>query len=145
MGSVVQLPTNFGHEMRASLRCRLLKAYDQVLIFLCLKVRRHLPACTMRYSQDFTIEIISKILDIWIYIIQDILDNLVFLQHWFVKFPQYLSRDLFIIGESYAGHYVPQLAELMIQFNKNEKLFNFKGIVLCNPVSEFSTGFNLKG
>ncbi|KAF8404340.1 hypothetical protein HHK36_009223 [Tetracentron sinense] len=109
MGSVVQLPTNFGHEMRASLRCRLLKAYDQVLIFLCLKVRRHLPACTMRYSQAR--------------------DNLVFLQHWFVKFPQYLSRDLFIIGESYAGHYVPQLAELMIQFNKNEKLFNFKGIV----------------
>ncbi|KAF8378062.1 hypothetical protein HHK36_029396 [Tetracentron sinense] len=70
------------------------------------------------------------------------MDNLVFLQHWFVKFPQYINRDLFITGESYAGHYVPQLAELMIQFNKKEKLFNVKGIALGNPVLEFSTDFN---
>lgn len=28
------------------------------------------------------------------------------------------------------GHYVPQLAELMLQFNKNDKLFNLKGIVV---------------
>ncbi|RVW29217.1 Serine carboxypeptidase-like 45 [Vitis vinifera] len=55
-------------------------------------------------------------------------DNLVFLQKWLLKFPQYKNRDLFITGESYAGHYVPQLAELMLQFNKKEKLFNLKGI-----------------
>lgn len=30
-------------------------------------------------------------------------DNLVFLQRWFVKFPQYRNRSLFIAGESYAG------------------------------------------
>ncbi|CAL5414684.1 unnamed protein product [Camellia sinensis] len=30
-------------------------------------------------------------------------DNLVFLQRWFLKFPQYMHRDLFITGESYAG------------------------------------------
>ncbi|KAF8390732.1 hypothetical protein HHK36_025259 [Tetracentron sinense] len=70
------------------------------------------------------------------------MDNLVFLQNWFVKFPQYMNRDLFITGESYAGHYVPQLAELMIQFNKKEKLFNLKGIALGNPVLEFATDFN---
>lgn len=28
------------------------------------------------------------------------------------------------------GHYIPQLAELMIQFNKKEKLFNLKGIAV---------------
>ncbi|XP_073014091.1 serine carboxypeptidase-like 45 [Typha latifolia] len=69
-------------------------------------------------------------------------DNLVFLQHWFEKFPQYKDRDLYITGESYAGHYVPQLAELMVEFNKNQKLFNLKGIALGNPVLEFYTDFN---
>lgn len=69
-------------------------------------------------------------------------DNLIFLQRWFDKFPQYRHRDLFITGESYAGHYVPQLAKLMIQFNENHKLFNLKGVALGNPVLEFSTDFN---
>ncbi|CAK8544816.1 unnamed protein product [Lathyrus sativus] len=69
-------------------------------------------------------------------------DNLIFLQNWFVKFPEYRNRSLFIVGESYAGHYVPQLAELMLQFNKKEKLFNLKGIALGNPVLEYATDFN---
>ncbi|KAJ4711495.1 Carboxypeptidase [Melia azedarach] len=69
-------------------------------------------------------------------------DNLVFLQNWFVKFPQYRNRSLFVTGESYAGHYIPQLAELMLEFNKKEKLFNLKGIALGNPVLEFATDFN---
>ncbi|KAK0574887.1 hypothetical protein LWI29_030477 [Acer saccharum] len=69
-------------------------------------------------------------------------DNLVFLQRWFDKFPQYRNRSLYITGESYAGHYVPQLAELMLLFNKKEKLFNLKGIALGNPVLEFATDFN---
>ncbi|EES10676.1 hypothetical protein BDA96_06G064600 [Sorghum bicolor] len=69
-------------------------------------------------------------------------DNLKFLQGWFAKFPQYKGRDLYITGESYAGHYVPQLAQRMVEFNKKEKLFNLKGIALGNPVLEFSTDFN---
>ncbi|MQL79531.1 hypothetical protein Taro_011975, partial [Colocasia esculenta] len=69
-------------------------------------------------------------------------DNLVFLQRWFLKFPQYKDRDLFIAGESYAGHYVPQLAQLMVLFNKREKTFNLRGIALGNPVLEFATDFN---
>ncbi|CAO2829666.1 unnamed protein product [Amaranthus hypochondriacus] len=70
-------------------------------------------------------------------------DNLEFLQKWFIKFPQYQNKSLFITGESYAGHYVPQLAELMLQFNQKEKLlFNLKGIALGNPVLEFTTDFN---
>ncbi|KAG2706474.1 hypothetical protein I3843_05G093400 [Carya illinoinensis] len=69
-------------------------------------------------------------------------DNLVFLRKWFDRFPLYRNRSLFITGESYAGHYVPQLAELMLQYNKKEKLFNLKGIALGNPVLEFATDFN---
>ncbi|KAI3746610.1 hypothetical protein L6452_09047 [Arctium lappa] len=66
-------------------------------------------------------------------------DNLVFLHKWFLKFPQYKQRDLFITGESYAGHYIPQLAELIVRFNKKQKLFNLKGIALGNPVLEYAT------
>ncbi|KAK6160470.1 hypothetical protein DH2020_003851 [Rehmannia glutinosa] len=69
-------------------------------------------------------------------------DNLVFLQNWFLKFPQYRNTNLYIAGESYAGHYIPQLAELMLQFNKKEKMFNLKGIALGNPVLEFATDLN---
>ncbi|VAH31917.1 unnamed protein product [Triticum turgidum subsp. durum] len=69
-------------------------------------------------------------------------DNLRFLEGWFAKFPQYKGRDLYIAGESYAGHYVPQLAQRMVEFDDKEKLFNLKGIALGNPVLEFSTDFN---
>ncbi|XP_062110705.1 serine carboxypeptidase-like 45 [Humulus lupulus] len=69
-------------------------------------------------------------------------DNLVFLHRWLLKFPEFGNRSLYITGESYAGHYVPQLAELMLQFNKKKKIFNLKGIALGNPVLEFATDFN---
>ncbi|KAJ1275663.1 hypothetical protein BS78_05G152900 [Paspalum vaginatum] len=70
------------------------------------------------------------------------MDNMVFLQRWLQKFPQYKGRDLYIAGESYAGHYIPQLAEAMVEFNKKDKVFNLKGIALGNPVLEFTTDFN---
>ncbi|KAJ4978010.1 hypothetical protein NE237_008790 [Protea cynaroides] len=69
-------------------------------------------------------------------------DNLAFLQGWFLKFPEYKKRDFFVTGESYAGHYVPQLALLIVQFNKKEKLFNLKGISLGNPLLDYTTDFN---
>ncbi|XP_009599118.1 serine carboxypeptidase-like 45 [Nicotiana tomentosiformis] len=69
-------------------------------------------------------------------------DNVVFLQRWFNKFPQYRNSNLFLTGESYAGHYVPQLAKLMIELNQMKKLFNLKGVALGNPVLEFATDFN---
>ncbi|XP_073130468.1 serine carboxypeptidase-like 45 isoform X1 [Henckelia pumila] len=70
------------------------------------------------------------------------LDNLMFLRNWFFKFPQYKDRSLYITGESYAGHYIPQLAKLMLQFNVKEKVFNLKGIALGNPVLEYATDLN---
>ncbi|OWM73093.1 serine carboxypeptidase-like 45 [Punica granatum] len=65
-------------------------------------------------------------------------DNLVFLENWLKKFPQYKSRDLYIAGESYAGHYVPQLAQLVVQSKK----LNLKGIAIGNPLLEFNIDFN---
>ncbi|KAE8125151.1 hypothetical protein FH972_019985 [Carpinus fangiana] len=66
-------------------------------------------------------------------------DNLVFLERWFTKFPEYKGREFFITGESYAGHYVPQLANLIIQ---SKAKFNLKGIAIGNPLLEFNTDFN---
>ncbi|KAH8506724.1 hypothetical protein H0E87_013502 [Populus deltoides] len=66
-------------------------------------------------------------------------DNLVFLERWFDEFPEYKGRDFFITGESYAGHYVPQLATLIVQ---SKAKFNLKGIAIGNPLLEFNTDFN---
>lgn len=96
-------------------------------------------------------------------------DNLLFLRNWFTKFPQYRNRSLFIAGESYAGillqlqlvtrcsfylflfpvddtvyiktgHYIPQLAQLMLEFNKKDHLFNLKGIAVsgCMTIKNIS-------
>ncbi|KGN63441.1 hypothetical protein Csa_014214 [Cucumis sativus] len=69
-------------------------------------------------------------------------DNLIFLRRWFDQFPHYKHRDLFLTGESYAGHYIPQLARLMTELDKKKKLLNLKGIALGNPVLEYATDLN---
>ncbi|WCJ41540.1 Serine carboxypeptidase 1 [Euphorbia peplus] len=61
-------------------------------------------------------------------------DSYVFLVNWLERFPQYKSRDFFITGESYAGHYVPQLAYTILKNNKkrNASIINLKGIAIGN-------------
>ncbi|WCJ33313.1 serine carboxypeptidase-like 45 [Euphorbia peplus] len=66
-------------------------------------------------------------------------DNVVFLQNWFLKFPEYKDRPFFITGESYAGHYVPQLGKLILDLGLK---FNFKGIAIGNPLMEFNGDIN---
>ncbi|XP_019167207.1 PREDICTED: serine carboxypeptidase-like 45 isoform X2 [Ipomoea nil] len=63
-------------------------------------------------------------------------DNLRFVLEWFKKFPQYRNSDLYLTGESYAGHYIPQLADLMLKYNKkkNIRAFKLKAIALGNPL-----------
>ncbi|XP_057425077.1 serine carboxypeptidase 1-like [Lotus japonicus] len=63
------------------------------------------------------------------------IDSYTFLLHWLERFPQYKTRDLFITGESYAGHYVPQLANIILSKNKldkNHPIINLKGIAIGN-------------
>ncbi|XVE70010.1 hypothetical protein DITRI_Ditri10aG0037500 [Diplodiscus trichospermus] len=61
-------------------------------------------------------------------------DSYVFLLNWLERFPQYKTRDFFIAGESYAGHYVPQLAYYILSKNKNtnQTIINLKGIAIGN-------------
>ncbi|MED6189185.1 Serine carboxypeptidase-like 32 [Stylosanthes scabra] len=57
-----------------------------------------------------------------------------FLHNWFLKFPSYRTRTFYIAGESYAGKYVPELAELIYDRNSDPSLhINLKGILLGNP------------
>ncbi|KAI3725803.1 hypothetical protein L1987_65597 [Smallanthus sonchifolius] len=61
-------------------------------------------------------------------------DAYVFLVNWLERFPQYKTRDFYITGESYAGHYVPQLAYTILINNKktNQTIINIKGIAIGN-------------
>ncbi|VAH05904.1 unnamed protein product [Triticum turgidum subsp. durum] len=48
---------------------------------------------------------------------------------WFQRFPQHKMKEFYIAGESYAGHYIPQLANLIVDENKKasrENYINFK-------------------
>ncbi|KAL1210523.1 Serine carboxypeptidase 24 [Cardamine amara subsp. amara] len=65
-------------------------------------------------------------------------DNLIFLIKWLSKFPQYKYRDFYIAGESYAGHYVPQLAKKIHDYNKgfSKPIINLKGFMVGNAVTD---------
>ncbi|XP_022145073.1 serine carboxypeptidase-like 34 [Momordica charantia] len=69
-------------------------------------------------------------------------DSYIFLVNWFRRFPQFKSHDFYIAGESYAGHYVPQLSEVI--FDKNKKIakkhrINFKGFMIGNALLDDET------
>ncbi|KAI3469250.1 hypothetical protein Pfo_025913 [Paulownia fortunei] len=73
-------------------------------------------------------------------------DTYNFLVKWLKRFPQFKGHEFFISGESYAGHYVPQLAELVYDRNKNRKKYpyiNLKGFIVGNP--ETNDYFDYKG
>ncbi|CAN4080596.1 unnamed protein product [Withania somnifera] len=69
------------------------------------------------------------------------IDNFVFLLNWIQRFPEYKKRDFYIAGESYAGHFVPQLAEMILHHNKlaNKTLINLKGVMIGNAVINYET------
>lgn len=59
-----------------------------------------------------------------------------FLQHFLSAFPRFQSLPFYIVGESYAGHFVPAFAQRIIQGNKEAgaiwPLINLKGIGIGN-------------
>ncbi|XP_042380495.1 serine carboxypeptidase II-3-like isoform X1 [Zingiber officinale] len=65
------------------------------------------------------------------------IDSLAFLLNWFERFPEYKGREFFIAGESYAGHYVPQLALAILHHNDSN--INLKGIAIGNGVINYET------
>ncbi|KAF4346706.1 hypothetical protein F8388_024249 [Cannabis sativa] len=73
-------------------------------------------------------------------------DSYAFLNGWFQRFPAFKSHDFYIAGESYAGHYVPQLADLIYKRNKGagkeNSFINLKGFMIGNAVINDETDSN---
>ncbi|BAT79734.1 Serine carboxypeptidase [Vigna angularis] len=65
-------------------------------------------------------------------------DNLAFLLKWFERFPQYRRNDFLIVGESYGGHYVPQLSQVIVRYNSasKENAINLKGFMVGNALTD---------
>ncbi|KAM7259927.1 hypothetical protein ACFE04_015668 [Oxalis oulophora] len=63
-------------------------------------------------------------------------DAYIFLVNWLDRFPQYKTRYFFITGESYAGHYAPQLANIILLMNNKKNTtqttINLKGIAMSS-------------
>src|SRR5699024_6627153 len=57
--------------------------------------------------------------------------NLQALRSFYRKFPRLLQNTFYLAGESYAGIYVPLLAEQLLD---HKFPVNFKGILLGNPL-----------
>jgi len=62
-------------------------------------------------------------------------DLYMFLQEFFQLYPQYSKLDFFVLGESYAGHYVPAFGYRIFTGNQNKDgpfYINLKGIAIGN-------------
>ncbi|KAJ4831607.1 hypothetical protein Tsubulata_014820, partial [Turnera subulata] len=68
-------------------------------------------------------------------------DSYTFLVNWLERFPEYKNREFYLAGESYAGHYVPQLAQTIIHNNNNNPRtkINLRGIAIANPYIDYET------
>ncbi|CAN6214759.1 unnamed protein product [Urochloa humidicola] len=65
-------------------------------------------------------------------------DSLAFLLKWLERFPQYKGREFYLTGESYAGHYVPQLAQAIKRYHEGtgDKSINLKGYMVGNALTD---------
>ena len=73
-------------------------------------------------------------------------DSLEFLLRWLERFPQYKGRPLWLAGESYAGHYIPNLAVEIVNHNKEAagasadgQALNFQGFLVGNAWTDAPT------
>ncbi len=53
-----------------------------------------------------------------------------FMINFYKTHPEFASKNLYISGESYGGHYLPAIAEKLFYYNSNQ--FNLKGIAIGN-------------
>uniref|UniRef100_A0ACD5TMB5 Uncharacterized protein n=1 Tax=Avena sativa TaxID=4498 RepID=A0ACD5TMB5_AVESA len=72
-------------------------------------------------------------------------DAYVFLVKWLERFPEYKDRAFYISGESFAGHYVPELAATILLHNtyNNRTIVNLQGVLVGTPYLD--TNRNIKG
>merc|ERR1712232_1151439 len=61
-----------------------------------------------------------------------------FMQGFYKALPQYASKDFYLFGESYAGHYVPAISHRLWQENKNGngQKVPLKGVGIGNGLTD---------
>jgi carboxypeptidase C (cathepsin A) len=71
-------------------------------------------------------------------------DNLATILAFFDKFPHFNHSKLFITSESYGGHYMPTLANEIINYNDGQTYsslrINFQGFAVGNPYTDYYSG-----
>jgi carboxypeptidase C (cathepsin A) len=69
-------------------------------------------------------------------------DNLATIRGFLTRFPQFAESPLYITSESYGGHYMPTLANEIIQYNDATEMnkLNFKGFAVGNPYTDYYSG-----
>jgi len=72
-------------------------------------------------------------------------DNYNLIQGFLNRFPEYRANDLYISSESYGGHYIPTLAQEIVNQNSQaattgQKTLNFKGFAVGNPYTDPYSG-----
>jgi len=60
-------------------------------------------------------------------------DNLLFLKAFFEVFSGFRTNEFYVTGESYGGHYVPQLSMRILEDPAFMKSINMKGLFIGNP------------
>ncbi|WZZ24362.1 hypothetical protein YC2023_007763 [Brassica napus] len=65
-------------------------------------------------------------------------DSLTFLLKWVERYPEYKGREFYIVGESYAGHYIPQLSQAIVKHNQasGQNTINLKGYMVGNGLMD---------
>lgn len=68
-------------------------------------------------------------------------DAYAFLVNWFNRFTEYRFRDFYIAGESYAGHYIPELAATILHHQRlsQASFIHFKGVMVGNGLMNCET------
>ncbi|CAI9786328.1 unnamed protein product [Fraxinus pennsylvanica] len=69
-------------------------------------------------------------------------DAYTFLINWFKRFPHYRTGDFYIAGESYAGYYIPELSDVIVNRNKkadSSSRIQLKGIMIGNGIMNDDT------
>ncbi|KAJ4899060.1 Serine carboxypeptidase-like 29 [Raphanus sativus] len=65
-------------------------------------------------------------------------DSLKFLLKWVERYPEYKGREFYIVGESYAGHYIPQLSQAIVEHNQayGDNTINLMGYMVGNGLMD---------
>ncbi|SCV00621.1 LAME_0G10968g1_1 [Lachancea meyersii CBS 8951] len=69
-------------------------------------------------------------------------DVYIFLELFFQKFPHLRSNDFHIAGESYAGHYIPEIAHQIAVVHEHDKTFNLTSIMIGNGITDSLVQYN---